>query len=386
MKVLLYDFSSFTLIDVRAALERLGIEHRVIVYPAANPEHTPYLEQCVSEFIDSYCPDAVLSINFTPIIAMICADRGLPYIAWSYDSPNPVWKMERYLGYDTNYVFLFDRAEVDYYRSLGVSHLWHMPCAVDMERIDRTLAEPIDHDRFDSDVSMVGRLYKSSDLEVLCKDTSPYIRGYIMGAIDAQMGHYGKYVLGDMEVPITDMLNDYFRNAGMDRVLSPFIVRARLSAYVTRMERLGILGEMADRYQTVLWSNDRDDYLTDRIEYRGHVMYFTEMPQAFHCSKVNLNISLKSIRTGIPLRALDIMSCGGFLLSNYQEELQDYIGDGVGCAIYHDLGEAVEKAGYYLAHDEERNRIAARGRELTREYFGYDDALRRMFRIAGFRV
>ena len=37
----------------------------------------------------------------------------------------------------------------------------------------------------------------------------------------------------------------------------------------------------------------------------------------FANSKVNLNITLRNIKTGIPLRALDIMGAGGFLLTNY---------------------------------------------------------------------
>ena len=52
------------------------------------------------------------------------------------------------------------------------------------------------------------------------------------------------------------------------------------------------------------------------------------MPLIFRESKINLNITLRSITSGMPLRALDIMGAGGFLLSNYQQELAENYIDG----------------------------------------------------------
>ena len=44
----------------------------------------------------------------------------------------------------------------------------------------------------------------------------------------------------------------------------------------------------------------------------------------FRNSKINLNPTAKGIRSGIPLRIFDILSCSGFLLTNYQSELSDH--------------------------------------------------------------
>lgn len=386
MKLLVYDFSSFTIEDVKAALTRLGIDYRVYEYCLVDPEHNPYLAQCTADLIDRYCPDAVFSVNFTPVIAQVCLERGLPYIAWSYDSPNPVWQMERFLPYETNYTFLFDRAEVERYRRMGIANIWHLPCAVDVGRLDRIAVDACAHARFDSEVSMLGQLYSPDELENLCRGTDAYTRGYIMGAVDSQLGHYGKYVLGDMEMEIADMINRYNRSIGRDAFTSPYIVRINLSRYVSRMERLAILGEIGERHEVALWSGDRDEYLDGKVDYRGSVHYYTEMPLVFKCSRINLNITLKSIETALPLRAVDILGSGGFLLSNYQEELEEYVGDGEGCAIFHNLGEAVEKADYYLEHESERVRIAARGREIAQQRFSYDEAFRHMLGQAGLRI
>ena len=102
------------------------------------------------------------------------------------------------------------------------------------------------------------------------------------------------------------------------------------------------------------------------------------MPQAFAKTKVNLNISLKTIRTGIPLRVLDIMGCGGFVISNYQEEIAEYFQIGQECEVYENLEDLVVKTEFYLHNEEIRNRIAMAGCEKVKRDFSFEDRIRQI--------
>ena len=93
----------------------------------------------------------------------------------------------------------------------------------------------------------------------------------------------------------------------------------------------------------------------------GPVEYFNEMPQVFRCSRINLNITLRSILTGIPLRALDVMGAGGFLISNYQSEIPEYFVPGEDLVVYEDYEDLCTKVEYYLSHESERREIAING-------------------------
>ena len=75
----------------------------------------------------------------------------------------------------------------------------------------------------------------------------------------------------------------------------------------------------------------------------GTVKTLTEMPLIFHYSKINLNITSKSIRSGLPLRIFDILGCGGFLLTNYQPELSDYFTPGYDLVCYSSEDELSKK-------------------------------------------
>lgn len=91
------------------------------------------------------------------------------------------------------------------------------------------------------------------------------------------------------------------------------------------------------------------------------------MPLVFSQSRINLNISLKTILTGIPLRVIDVLGCGGFLISNYQEEMEEYLDIGKECVVYENIEDLFMKTQYYLSHEEERKSIARAGYERVKK-------------------
>ena len=98
------------------------------------------------------------------------------------------------------------------------------------------------------------------------------------------------------------------------------------------------------------------------VKWCGKVNYYKEMPYVFALSDINLNISVKGIKSGMPQRALDVMASGGFLLSNYQPELVECFSYGEDMVVYESMEDAVEKCRFYLENDDLRKEIAQRGR------------------------
>jgi spore maturation protein CgeB len=107
------------------------------------------------------------------------------------------------------------------------------------------------------------------------------------------------------------------------------------------------------------------------------------MPKVFKCSKINLNVTMRDIINGVPLRCIDIMACGGCLLTNYQKDFDEHFKDGENILFYNDAGEALEKADYYLAHDTEREKISQSGYETVKKYYNFPVKIREMLELAG---
>ena len=131
------------------------------------------------------------------------------------------------------------------------------------------------------------------------------------------------------------------------------------------MEREEIIRMLSQKYPLQLYTNDRT-YTCGGCTNHGPADYYMEMSRIFYNSKINLNITLRSIKSGIPLRALDIMGSGGFLLTNYQEDFLDFFEPDVDFVYYSSMDDLMDKVDYYLSHDRERQEIAGNGYEKVR--------------------
>ena len=100
------------------------------------------------------------------------------------------------------------------------------------------------------------------------------------------------------------------------------------------------------------------------------------MPSAFHNAKINLNISLKVIQSGIPLRVFDVLGCGGFLITNYQHEIAECFENGRELVIYEDIPDLIVKVNYYLTHENERLRIAQNGYEKVKSEYTFEKRMK----------
>ena len=82
--------------------------------------------------------------------------------------------------------------------------------------------------------------------------------------------------------------------------------------------------------------------------------------------------------SGMSLRVWDVMGSGGFLISNYQEEIEDYFVIGEDLEVFSSEEELVDKVGFYLKHDDIREKIARNGYEKVRKYHSYDERIKQM--------
>lgn len=91
---------------------------------------------------------------------------------------------------------------------------------------------------------------------------------------------------------------------------------------------------------------------------------FEEMVNIFNESKININLSLSSkigFEDQIKGRNFEVPACGGFLLSNYADNLEDYFEIGKEIVCFKDKYDLVKKIKHYLHNDEERLEITKRG-------------------------
>jgi len=81
-------------------------------------------------------------------------------------------------------------------------------------------------------------------------------------------------------------------------------------------------------------------------------------------------------------RTARYMICGGFVLARYVPGMERTFGpDGENLAYWQEAADCVERIEYYLAHDDERAEIAARGQQFAEKYLTIDYRARQMMTI-----
>lgn len=378
-KVLFYQWNAFMQKGIEAAMKRIGIEYDKFYYIMKNWDSDDEFEKRIEDELLSGEYHTVFSVNFCPIISDICQRHDIHYISWIYDAPLHIRRVDA-LKNSCNDIYFFDRVQCDMYKKMGAEGVHHLPLAVDTDIFanqGKDNKHPLSW--YDCDVSLVGQLYQST-YDYICRPLDEYYRGYLEGIVRAQQKVYGGYIIGDMlDEELIKKLNVYYSRASEDGLgVDNKQIEYSLGTEVTGRDRFTILALLQSRCNVNLYSKDRDRRL-DKVNFKGYVDYYTQMPEVFRRSKINLNISLRLIQSGIPLRVLDVLGCGGFLITNYQQEIAENFENGRDLVIYEDYVDLVEKVEYYLIHEEERKTIALNGYNKVRECFNFDDRVRIMF-------
>jgi spore maturation protein CgeB len=320
--------------------------------------------------------DVVYSTDYSEIAAQMCYHHDIPYLAWCYD-PLTFNSKHKCLAYPTTNVFLFDSDDLRHYKEAGVEKAYYLPLAADIDYYDGIRCSDEDRARYNAEVSFVGQLYESSLTEAMGY-LNDYQKAFMGALIDNQSCVYGYNFIQDV---VTDKNIGWMCNAKFaDHANEP--LKNLLYRQTTNKERLLILTLLAKHHEVKLYADKTSELFKD-LKYCGKVDYYEGMPKVFKCSKINLNVTFRAIPNGIPLRCIDIMACGGCLLTNYQKDFEEHFRDGENVLFYRDAGEALEKADFYLAHDTLREKVAMSGYETVKKYYSYPVKIREMLEMAG---
>ncbi len=383
MKLLIYQWNDYLHYDLYDICRHKRIDFDTFQWRFANKNEDPAFIKWFTSNINCKYYSALVSVNYFPILAQICHDNNLIYIAWCYDNPLNVEHIEDTLSYHTNYVFLFDKIQCHNYVKKGISTVYHMPLGVNSRRLANLRVFPADHQKYDSDVTFVGNLYPSKIHELL-KLMDEYTKGFLTSLMDVQAKIYGYYFFDELVTDeIITKINKLFhlKNPHTQFYLSKEALVFAMSSEITRNDRIMLLNLLGNRCDVHFHSYDRCN-LIKNVKCLGSLDYVSGMPKAFRCAKINLNPSLRIIQTGIPLRAFDIMGAGGFLLSNWQEELAELYIDGTDMVLYQSIEDAIDKALFYLKHEDLRKKITLSGQEKTLRKHNLEDILSSIFSLA----
>lgn len=376
MKILFWQWYSFMNRGIETAFQKLDVEYDILFYQQTDWEKNDGIVETLEQKLATQAYDLVFSVNFAPLVAEVCKQHGILYVSWVYDAPLHIRNLEA-LKYDTNRIFFFDSIQAQEYQKQGI-HAFHMPLAADLQFAEG-LTERVREKG--ADIAMVGQLYQT-EYKNYTAILPERVRGYLDGLLNAQMKVSGGYFLGELiDLPLLEQCNEAFQKASDGTFqIGKRELEYMMACEMTGRERYLAMALLSKYFKVELYSGDRDERLS-QVQQMGYVNYYHGMAEVFAGSRINLNISLKIIPSGVPLRIFDILGAGGFVLTNLQPELYELFTPDKDLVIYEGLEDLYEKAAFYIAHDAERKKIAEQGHRTAAERHTFVQRIREMLRM-----
>lgn len=373
--------------SIMKALKRMG--HDVMLY-SEEPMIVTKLDdnhvQGVMQFIREHRIELLISVHFIMSAELAACRMGIRYISILWDAPyteiyNPLGRM------DNVWISTFDKQDRDRMDEEGIKHVIYQPLSVNAEEVKEWNREIQDtlKGNYIHDISFVGSLYEKNLYDEHIGKIPVNIRPYfnsifeeaafrwdginrVYGRTGQEILQYIQMVSPEFQIPNNQEIEDI-------RVFEIYYLIRKIG----NIERIAVLNLLAENHSVQLYtsSTSAENLLVD-VGIGPMVVYGEAASMVYAGSKINLNISLKGIEGGTPLRIMDIMGAGGFVLSSYCAETAELFEEDKEIVMFQTPEELVEKTDYYLKHDNEREQIARAGYKKVTNCYTYEKKLREL--------
>ena len=213
MRLLIYEWESYLQYDVKYLCSEKHIQTETFSWKFADKNHDEAFESWFEKNVDCSRFDALLSVNFWPMLSKVAQKKGLKYLAWCYDNPLNVIEPELTLGNPVNYVFFFDRVQAEGYIQAGFDTVYYLPLGVNSTRLRSLQVGKSDYQKYSADVSLVGSLYESRLQEIKAL-MDEHTKGYVDATMVAQQNLYGCYLFDKVITDeLVEKMNAYVKEA-----------------------------------------------------------------------------------------------------------------------------------------------------------------------------
>ncbi len=346
-KVVIIDSGYLTVRECRKGLEKLG--HTVFTI-APGPD---FIKRLLTLLVEAR-PDFLLAINHLGFdeegkLTELLTELKIPFASWYVDSPTYIL-----YGGEKNRspycaVFCWERSYLGPVEEMGFHSPTFLPLATDPEVFRPGSGE---RGRFQPSVSFVGESMESN--RERWEKKVPVKAAREIEAISAEG------ILGDRKRDLLDFYPKMSGYASGNR--SRLDMEAALIWKATQDYRVRLSLALIPLGLVIYGDPGWKRLLGKKGTLRPKVDYFRELPDVYRGSAVNINCTSFQMKTAVNQRVFDVPACGGFLLSDYQEDMDLFFEVGKEAVCFKSVEEAASLAAHYLVNEGERKKIAEAAR------------------------
>jgi len=368
LRVLVVNSDYFLIQEVTRAFQVLGHEIQVILFDKRQDRGEEVLQRIIHRIAD-FSPDLVFTVNHLGFdregLLMEALNRlRLPSVSWYVDSPAIILNLYAGPKSDLAYIFVWDPTYVPDVKALGFTKVFTLPLATDPEAFSPRLGAGLD--RWRTEVAFVGNSMIHPAAKKLGRlPSAPEFRDLFQGLLDAfQAQPFRRLDLllrerGLAEHPLIQALS----------ITEQTDLEAGIIWAATRDYRLRCVRQLAPFKPAIYGDSGWSQLLGPSFRLLPEVNYYDDLPAIYGATAVNFNATSLQMKAAVNQRVFDVPAAGGFMLTDFKEQLAEVLEPGREVVCYHQPEEIPELIRFYLSHPEARRQIIDRGRaRVLREH------------------
>ncbi len=362
-RALLLTTKYFLMGEVVSAMRRLGMRFQLVTIDQEEMDGSEFIEE-VSEKILQFRPDFLFTINHLGldregVLAQFLNEIEMPFASWYVDNPSLLLPHYQKKISPFCVLFLWDRETIPEMKKLGFEHIFYMPLGVDEQRF-RPLAHlhnPLAH--LACDVGFIGN-------SMVKKTRARLLKADVDSTLTSCFKEIARSFSHAPSRSVEDVLQRQFPGAAL--VLAALseekrsIFQTAVTWEATRQYRMERIEKLLPFTPTIVgdpgWNELFD---AETFRYGRELSYYDEVPYFYNVATINFNATSRQMKGAVNQRVFDVPACNRFLLTDYQEQIEELFEVGKEVVCYRDPGEIEGLVRYYLREEEERMHIAQRG-------------------------
>lgn len=336
---------------------------------------------CIKENVITH----LLSIHMLPNLSVAAYRTGIKYIAMLWDAP--VLSINTIFGkLDNLWVTSYDKLDCERFKRYGAKHVLYQPLTVDKDALCEWNVQRRLQGNYFNEISFVGRLYEKNLYDAQAAKIPVNMQNYFISIMEETAFRWDgtNPIFGTVDKEILDYIkmvsHDFRINNPYDEVDERYFEAYYLFPKIANIERVCCLNLLAEQYDLTFYTDSdiKDGCLNPNVKKMPSVKPGEALSLVYAGSKINLNISLRGMEGGTPLRIHEIMGAGGFVLSSFCVETAELFEENKEIVMFRTPEELMEKADYYLTHDSERQKIALAGQQKVLDKFTHERKLKEL--------
>jgi len=339
-----------------------GMGHSVCKIRMRKGEEAGSVVRRMMETVLDFKPDFILAINHIGFdkqgeLTAFFKTIKMPVAAWYVDSPNLILKA--YDGNVSPYVSLFvwDRSYIGELLGMGFEDVSYLPLAADELLFKPIKLSKSEKKRYGSEVAFVGHSMVAETQAYL--DRVPAIHYPLIEKVAGQLV-LSRATFDDALKTVDESELEKIRAFSVEERVA---LEAATLWKATLLYRLSCVKHLGEFRPTIYGDQHWQKLLGPSFQVRPSLHYYKELPLFYNASLISLNATNFQMFEAVNQRVFDAPACGGFLITDRQQVLDELFEVGTEMISYHHRDEIQELVRFYLRNEKVRETVSKRGRE-----------------------